>query len=64
VCSRGEYGAPEGLQFGYPVRSDGSSWQVVEGLEHDAFAQERLRITTEELVAERDEVRQMGLIPA
>jgi hypothetical protein len=35
---------------------------VVEGLEHDAFAQDRIRITTEELVAERDEVRKLGLI--
>jgi malate dehydrogenase len=64
VTSNGEYGAPVGLQFGFPVRSDGSSWSVVEGLEHDAFAQERIRITTEELVAERDEVRSMGLVPA
>ncbi len=62
VVSRGEYGTPEGLQFGFPVRSDGSSWSVVEGLEHDAFAQDRIRITTEELVAERDEVRKLGLI--
>ncbi len=62
VVSRGEYGTPEGLQFGFPVRSDGSSWSVVEGIEHDAFAQDRIRITTEELVAERDEVRSLGLI--
>jgi malate dehydrogenase len=63
VASNGEYGTPEGLQFGYPVRSDGKSWSVVEGLEHDGFAQERIKITTDELIAERDEVRAMGLIP-
>ena len=63
VASRGEYGTPEGLQFGYPVRSDGTSWGVVEGIEHDAFAQARIKITTDELIAERDEVRAMGLIP-
>lgn len=63
VVSRGEYGTPEGLQFGFPVRSTGDGWSVVEGLEHDAFAQERIRITTEELLAERDEVRKLGLIP-
>jgi malate dehydrogenase len=62
VCSRGEYGTPEGLQFGFPVVSDGDGWAVVEDIEHDAFAQERIRITTEELVAERDEVRSLGLI--
>src|SRR5580700_315838 len=33
VVSHGEYGAPEGLVFGLPVRSDGSAWSVVEGLD-------------------------------
>ena len=56
VCSRGEYGVPEGLQFGFPVRTDGSQWQVVEGIEHDEFARQKLKVTTDELVAERDEV--------
>jgi malate dehydrogenase len=63
VASNGEYGAPEGLQFGFPIRSTGSAWSVVEGIEHDAFAQEKIRLTTEELVGERDEVRALGLIP-
>jgi malate dehydrogenase len=62
VTSSGEYGVPEGLQFGYPIRSAGSSWEVVEGIEHDDFAKERIRITTEELVSERDEVKSLGLI--
>jgi len=62
VASRGEYGAPEGLQFGFPVQSTGDAWSVVEGLAHDDFAKERIRITTEELVAERDEVQSLGLI--
>jgi malate dehydrogenase len=59
VCSRGEYGVPEGLQFGFPVRTDGSEWQVVEGIEHDEFAKQKLKVTTDELVAERDEVRDL-----
>ena len=63
VVSRGEYGTPEGLQYGFPVVSDGQgSWSVVEGLTHDEFAQEKLRVTTEELVGERDEVQSLGLI--
>ena len=57
MASRGEYGIPEGLQFGFPVRSDGSGgWTVVEGLAHDPFATDRIRITTEELEAERADV--------
>lgn len=63
VVSQGEYGVPEGLVFSYPVRSQGRSYEVVEGIDHDAFAQEKIRITTEELVSERDEVRNLGLIP-
>jgi malate dehydrogenase len=64
VSSNGEYGVPEGLIFGYPLRADGKgSWSVVEGIEHDAFAKDRIAITTDELVAERDEVRSLGLIP-
>ena len=59
VASRGEYGIPEGLQFGFPVRSDGASWAVVDGFELDDFARERLRVTTEELLAEREEVRDL-----
>ncbi len=62
VASNGEYGVPEGLQFGYPVRSSGSSWSVVEGIEHGEFAQERIRITTEELLEERAEVTELGLV--
>jgi malate dehydrogenase len=53
VVSSGQYGVPEGLVFGYPVRSDGRSWGVVEGLPHSAFAEERLRVTIEELQSER-----------
>ena len=64
VVSRGEYGTPDGLQFGFPVASDGSGWSVVEGIEHDDFAKERIRITTEELEAERAEIRKLGLIPS
>ena len=62
VVSRGEYGTPEGLQFGFPVRSAGTSWEVVEGLEHDDFAKEKVRISTEELIDERREVESLGLI--
>ncbi len=62
VCSTGEYGVPEGLQFGFPVRSDGTSWSVVEGIEHDAFALEKIGVTTQELLDERDEVRALDLL--
>ncbi len=63
VASDGQYSTPEGLQFGLPVRADGQGgWSVVEGLEHDEFAQDRIRITTEELEAERADVQGLGLL--
>jgi len=48
---------PEGLQFGFPVRTDGRSWEVVTELHHDDDAKDRIRKTTEELIQERDLVK-------
>jgi len=63
VASSGQYGAPDGLQFGFPVTSDGSGgWAVVEGFTHDDFATERIKITTDELQGERSDVKGLGLI--
>ena len=63
VPSTGQYGAPEGLQFGFPVASDGKGgWSVVEGLEHDSFALDRIKVTTDELLDERNDVTELGLI--
>jgi malate dehydrogenase len=63
VASAGQYGAPEGLQFGFPVIADGQGgWSVAEGLTHDEFAQQRIAVTTEELEGERADVKGLGLI--
>ncbi|MHB8379823.1 MAG: malate dehydrogenase [Acidimicrobiales bacterium] len=63
VTSEGAYGVPEGLTFGFPVLADGEgSWRVKEGFELDEFARERVKITTDELLGERDEVRALDLI--
>jgi malate dehydrogenase len=57
VVSRGEYDIPEGLQFGFPVQSDGKgNWSVKQGADLDDFARDRIRITTEELQAEQADV--------
>ena len=61
VPSKGEYGIPAGLQFGFPVRSDSEHWEVVTDLEHDDDAKERIWKTTQELIQERDLVK--GLVP-
>lgn len=61
VISRGEYGVPEGLQFGFPVRSDGRGWSVVPDIPLDRLASERLAGTAGELEQERAEVK--ALLP-
>ncbi len=63
VTSRGEYGVPEGLTFGFPITVNAKGkWKVKEGITLDAFAKKRIRETTDELMAERDDVRTLGLI--
>ncbi len=63
VTSTGQYGVPEGLTFGFPIQSGGDgTWKVKEGFELDEFAHERIKVTTDELLGERDDVRALGLI--
>ncbi|HEX9364790.1 MAG TPA: malate dehydrogenase [Candidatus Dormibacteraeota bacterium] len=62
VVSHGEYSVPEGLQFGFPVRSDGAHWEVVPDLQHDDDAWKRIRVTTQELLQEQEMVK--GLVPS
>jgi malate dehydrogenase len=63
VTSRGEYGVPEGLTFGFPIVTDAAGgWSVKEGFALDEFAAERIKITTDELIAEREDVRALGLV--
>ncbi len=51
------YGVPEGIVFSFPQRreADGTV-HIVEGLELSAYAQEKLRISAEELLKEREAV--------
>ena len=62
VVSRGEYGVPDGLQFGFPVRSDGDSWEVVPDLHHEDDGWKRIHDTTKELLQEQNMVK--DLVPA
>ena len=63
VVSRGEYGVPAGLVFGYPCRSDGKgNAKVVEGLTLDAFSKGKFQKTLDELLEEREMVK--GLLGA
>lgn len=60
--SQGEYGVDEGLIFSYPCQVKAGKLQVVTGIEHNAFGQEKFKVTLDELRAERDAVKELGLI--
>jgi malate dehydrogenase len=54
VLSKGDYGVAPGILFGFPIRTkvDGS-WEIVQGLELDAFARAKVALTEQELLEER-----------
>jgi malate dehydrogenase len=63
VTSTGQYGVPEGLTFGFPIVADGQgNWSVKEDFVIDEFAGERIKVTTDELLGEREDVRSLGLV--
>ncbi|MGW8482214.1 malate dehydrogenase [Microbacterium sp. NPDC055903] len=62
VVSHGEYGVPEGLVSSFPVRAVDGRWQIVEGLELDAWARARIDASVAELVEEREIVRSLGML--
>jgi malate dehydrogenase len=53
VCSDGSYGVEKGLIFSFPLRSDGSRWQVVQGLKLTDFSKSRISATENELKEEK-----------
>jgi malate dehydrogenase len=60
VVSKGEYGVPAGLVFGYPCRSDGKgNYTVVDGVTLDAFGKEKFQVTLKELQEEREAVKDL-----
>lgn len=59
VCSDGSYGAATGLIVSYPIRSDGTSWEIVQGVEVNEFSRGKMDATFQELAAERDMVKNL-----
>jgi malate dehydrogenase len=62
IPSDGSYGVDEGLISSFPVTVSGGRYSIVQGLEIDDFARERIDATVAELREERDAVRELGLI--
>ncbi len=59
VPSDGSYGIPEGIVYGYPVRSDGNAYEIVQGVALNEFGQGKMQATLAELESERDTVKDM-----
>ena len=59
VPSHGRYGFSEGVWAGMPVKSTATGYEVVTSYEMDDFAKSKIKITNDELVGERDTVKEM-----
>jgi malate dehydrogenase len=62
VPSDGSYGVPEGLISSFPCTCSGGDYQIVGGLDIDAFSRGRIDASVAELQEERDAVTALGLI--
>ena len=59
IPSDGSYGIPKEVMFGFPVTTENGEYKIVQGLEIDAFSQERINLTLKELSEERDGVKHL-----
>jgi malate dehydrogenase len=63
VCSDGSYGVTEGLISGFPVTTKaGGTYEIVPGLDIDAFSRSRIDASVGELAEERAAVEELGLL--
>jgi malate dehydrogenase len=62
--STGQYGVDPGLIFSYPTRVEHGKVHIIEGLSMNAVSQEKFNATLAELRAERDTVKELGLLKA
>lgn len=57
ICSDGSYGVPAGLIASFPIKSDGTKYEIVQGIELNAYSQSKLDATVAELADEREAVK-------
>ena len=57
VVSDGSYGVPEGLIFGFPLKTTKEGKvEIIQGIELNEFAKSKIQVTTDELESEREAV--------
>jgi malate dehydrogenase len=59
IPSDGSYGIPEGVIYSYPVVCRGGHYEIVQGLAIDEFSRKRMDATHQELLEERDGVKDL-----
>ena len=59
IPSDGSYEIPEGIIYGFPVTTENGEYKIVQGLEIDQFSRERMTHTLNELLEERDGVKDL-----
>jgi len=62
VPSDGSYGIPEGLVYGHPCTTKGGEISIVQGLEIDELSRARMDASRDELLEERAQVVELGLL--
>jgi len=59
IPSNGEYGIPQDIVYGFPVICANGKYEMVKGLEIDAFSRERMDATLKELQDEREGIKHL-----
>ena len=59
IPSKGEYGIPAEVIYGYPVVCENGEYKMIEGLEIDEFSRERMNHTLNELLEEQAGVKHL-----
>ena len=59
IPSDGSYGIPEGVIYSYPVTTANGEYKIVQGLEINEFSRARMKATEQELLEERDGVKDL-----
>ncbi len=59
IPSDGSYGIPAGVIYGFPVTCSSGKYEIVQGLAVNDFSRARMTATHQELLEERDGVKDL-----
>ena len=59
IPSDGSYGIPKGVIFGFPCECKNGTFKIIQGIDIDAYAQEKIEKTLKELQSEAETVKDL-----